>query len=159
MQQSRAGRISSDDNPGLQPGTQGPGAKTMNGIKMLAAGNLMMLFLSGFAYSSQDWEKNAFLELSKTPNAVTWAQWNQLETFEKQALYETRYIRRVDAKLAFAISQRPKAIVISVDEPEYYKRQRITPSVNVPYRTFTEAFIQKNLKWFNTFEVIILYCR
>lgn len=128
-------------------------------LRLIVACNLLVFLLPEAAISSDNWEKKALLELSKTSNAITLPQWKLLEDFEKQALYETRHIKRIDVKLALSISQNTKSTIISVDEPNYYRRQKIIPSINIPYSKFSLSFVKKNLKSFRKMGVIILYCR
>lgn len=126
---------------------------------LIFVSTLLLVLLSQPAVSSDNWEKKAFTELSKTPNAVTVAEWNRLQDFEKRALYETRHIKRTDARLAWSVSQKTKSTIISVDSPEYYQRQKIIPSVNIPYNKFTESFVEKYSNKFKEMGIIILYCR
>jgi hypothetical protein len=110
-------------------------------------------------YAFQDWNTKAFAELSKTPNAMTWAQWQKLQDFEKQALYETRNVIRTDARRAYYISQIAGGVILSVDEAAYYAQQRIEPSLNVPASKFSREFVQTNIKVFEGFKYIMVYCR
>jgi hypothetical protein len=132
--------------------------KPMKPMRILAC-SILVLILSSLANAFQDWNTRAFAELSKTPNAVTWAQWQKLQDFEKQALYETRYIKRLDARQAYYISQIPGGAIISVDEADYYARQRIEPSINAPFSKFSKEFVQANLKFFAGFKFLMIYCR
>lgn len=68
--------------------------------------------------------------------------------------YKTRFVKRVDAKLAYNLYKNGKAIIISVDTKEYYKK--MTSFVG----TYNYHFLgEKNIRKVPKNILMLFYCR
>jgi len=127
---------------------------------LCAAIVLFVVVFCGYkAEAGASWDKKAFLSLKNTPNEVTWSEWQSLADFEKRALYETRYLKRVDPDIAYAIYRGGNTLLLSVDQPTYFKRRRIVGAINIPSHKFTDSFVRRAAKSLSKYKYIIIYCR
>ena len=77
-----------------------------------------------------------------------------LKKQQREYREETKDAKRITIYEAYAIYKSGKALLISLDESEYYGRQRIVGSVNIPLSKLERI----NLK-VPTTQLLLLYCR
>ena len=73
---------------------------------------------------------------------------------EREYREATKDAKRITIHEAYAIYKSGKAVLISVDEEEYYRRIRILGSVNIPLRKLEK--VNLNLP---KIKILLLYCR
>lgn len=73
---------------------------------------------------------------------------------QREYRQETEDARRIDTYAAFNIFRSGKALLISADSPEYYKRRRIVGSINIPEAKFGDVKLKVPKD-----TPIIIYCR
>ena len=110
----------------------------MNSLIKLTLLNLFMLaFMSQTIYADQNQIKED----------TEWV---------KKVKYETRAVKRISASLAYQMLLAGKAIVISVDSPEYYKKMTsFLGTNNIPAENFKKGKIKK----LPADKMVLLYCR
>jgi len=80
-----------------------------------------------------------------------------LQQWEKDVLADTQDVKRIPAGIAYQMYLTGDAFVASVDPAAYFKQKRIVESVNIPWKKFTEKFINRNKSKFKKYKYIILY--
>ena len=71
--------------------------------------------------------------------------------------YETRAVKRISAQDAFGLFKMGKALLISVDSPNYYKKMTaFAGGINIPSQRFLHS--KKEIRLPGN-KLIIMYCR
>jgi hypothetical protein len=78
------------------------------------------------------------------------------ESLDDQTRYriQTKKARRITPQQAHAIYKTGKALLISVDQADYYKMEHIIGSINIPLETLKNVKLKVSKN-----KPIILYCR